>query len=190
VNRVLVASGEQDWETPPEFFAPIHKEMRFTIDVCAHKRNAKLKQWWGIEDNALARSWAGHTWWMNPEYNDLWSWTGKARREAIVSRGVALLPMRPDAWWHVNVLGPAGKLKGSWYCADSQWFWLAWERMTIGIHHVPFRIPFIRPGKPRTGAPFPSVLVYFGPRAERPRKPSRRQWPLDGLAPITWGMPS
>lgn len=38
-----------EYETPPEVFAKLHKEFRFTTDLCALKTTAKVPNYWGAD---------------------------------------------------------------------------------------------------------------------------------------------
>lgn len=156
------SSKEQDVATPAYFFNWLDLAFSFTLDVCALPINTKCRRFFSPADNGLAQSWAGEICFMNPRYKDLPQWIPKARFEAESNRAtvVSLLPMRPDAWWHKWVLGSAGKLRDSYFCPFSKVFWMLWERLTVGIHHVEERIVF--KGE-ESGAPFPSVVVIFDP---------------------------
>ena len=197
MNAVLLSSENNDWGTPRALFEGIHARFRFTVDAAAHSRNNRLARYWSPEDSGLLHTWAGERVWLNPPYDDLDNFVGKARHEATAhgtrsALVVLLLPNRPDGWWHAHVERPEGRLLRSWYCPDSRVEWLAWEGLTVGIHRWPSRIPFVRP-EGGTGAPFPNVVVIFVPRAEgrkhaRPRRAGR--WEGEGLAPLDWRAPA
>lgn len=137
---VHVMSLTIEHETPPEFFKRLDRRWRFTLDVCASRRNAKCPRFYTRKEDGLAQPWSGVCW-LNPPYGrTIGTWVQKAAEET--ERGaavvVALLPARTDtSWWH-------------------EWV-------------MPFaRITFIR-GRLKfsgmeNGAPFPSALAYYPKR--------------------------
>lgn len=96
-----------DWETPIVLFEIYHDRHRFTIDVAANAKNARVKRFFSREDDGLKRSWAGERVWMHPPHGDVAQWCEKAHKEA--ARGtlvVGLIPVRTDAdWWMEHVYG-------------------------------------------------------------------------------------
>ena len=100
---VHFSSEKMDWGTPRDLFEELHGEFCFSIDVCAHERNAKLPRYWSPDDDGLSKDWSGEVCWMNPPYGrEISSWMRKAHEES--QRGatvVCLVPSRTDtAWWH------------------------------------------------------------------------------------------
>lgn len=93
----------EDWETPPEFFAKLNWEFRFTLDVCARADNAKCARFFSPADDGLSQDWGSDVCWMNPPYGaEIPKWMAKAydasRKGATV---VCLVPARTDTrWWH------------------------------------------------------------------------------------------
>lgn len=136
----MMSAGRQDWETPPAFFAKLHREFGFTLDVCASPENAKCGRFFGREENGLAQAWGGVCW-CNPPYgNAIAKWVRKAywsaRRDGATV--VCLIPARTDtSWWHT-------------YCLDAE------------VRFVRGRLKFV--GAPHN-APFPSAVVIFRPGA-------------------------
>ena len=116
-------SKRQDWETPDSIFDPLNEEFGFTIDVCANDANAKCKDYFSEEDNALEQEWNGVCW-MNPPFGEQGKWVKKAYESsesgAIV---VCLLPARTNTnWWHeycmkgeVRFIKGRPKFKGAKY---------------------------------------------------------------------------
>lgn len=88
------------WGTPREVFAALHAEFRFTVDVAALARNAKLPRYWSPVEDGLRRSWAGERVWCNPPYSRIEPWARKAAERAA-EVAVLLVPSRTGtAWWH------------------------------------------------------------------------------------------
>jgi len=139
----------REWATPPELFAKLHAEFRFTVDACASVLNTKLPIFWSEVDNGLAQSWRGERVFMNPPYGrEIYAWTSKARDEVEVGGCplvVGLLPASTDlAWWHDDV---------------EDW---AEPRFLRG------RVRFLTGGPYRASGFFPSVVVIW------PKDESRR----------------
>lgn len=44
MNKALLSTGKNDWETPRDFFEELDKEFHFTLDPCASERNHKCKK--------------------------------------------------------------------------------------------------------------------------------------------------
>lgn len=130
----------REWETPPEVFAPLQREFRFTLDPCATVQNAKCPRFYTETMNGLAQSWAGERVFMNPPYGrEIYAWTRKARIEAMAGvLVVGLLPASTDlAWWHDDVIGHAE------------------------IRYLRGRVRFLTDGPYRASGFFPSVVVIW-----------------------------
>ena len=131
-------SKRRDWETPQFLFDGLNAEFGFERDVCATAENAKCRDFFTPEDDALAQRWEGVCW-MNPPYGrEIARWMKKAfesaRQGATV---VCLVPARTDTrWWHRYAM------RGE-------------------IRYLQGRLKFSRSGG---RAPFPSAIVIFRPR--------------------------
>ena len=159
IEKSKKKTGSRDhWATPQHLFDEWNREFNFTIDVCASKENHKHLRYWTEEDDALAMSWAGETWFCNPPYSQLYDWTYTARLETSdpTSSGVMLVPCSTETrWFHECVLPFA-----------------------VGIRLLRTRVEFIpsveyvikrrAEGKPETsGNMWPSMLVVYGKRLEK-----------------------
>ena len=135
----MFSSKTENWATPPELFAELHKEFNFNLDVCASNWNNKLPNYFTKEQNALVQEWAGSVF-MNPPYGrEIGKWIRKAYEESLKgSMVVCLIPARTDtAYWHDYVM------KGE-------------------IRFIRGRIKFIdKNGNSHQSAPFPSAIVIF-----------------------------
>lgn len=139
MTKGMYATGNTEVETPPELFELLHQEFEFDLDVCATSENTKCTRFFSPEVDGLIQNWQGVCW-MNPPYgNQISMWLKKAYEESLKGITVAcLVPARTDTiWWHD-------------YCMSGE------------IRFVKGRIKFL--GMPG-GAPFPSAVVVFGPRA-------------------------
>lgn len=151
MDQVLLSTGKDDWETPTELFAELHKEFDFTLDAAASDANHKLPHYYTEKDDALSRSWAGERVFCNPPYSRRTktnpgqeAWIKKAYCEA--KKGalvVMLIPSRTDTKaFHKYILGHAE------------------------IRFLEGRLRFEVNGQPRDAAPFPSMIVIFRPKEE------------------------
>lgn len=102
-HRVHGMSRRDDWETPPELFARLDREFRFTLDAAANDTNAKCARYFTERENGLAQDWGTNRVWLNPPYGRLISlWMEKAlRANRCGTTVICLVPARTDtAWWH------------------------------------------------------------------------------------------
>jgi phage N-6-adenine-methyltransferase len=136
-SKVHYMSQRQDWETPQYLFDGLNAEFGFDRDVCATPENAKCREFFSPDDDALAQRWDGVCW-MNPPYGrGIERWMKKAFRSAQDGATVVcLVPARTDTkWWHQYARrGEVRFLRG--------------------------RLKF---GCAKNSAPFPSAIVIFWP---------------------------
>jgi len=140
---LMFSSATDQWATPQAFFAEWDAVFNFELDVCADASNAKCWRFFSEADNGLYQDWAPNRCWMNPPYGrEISRWVQKAYNESL--RGatvVCLLPARTDtAWWHDYILPHAM------------------------VTFIRGRIKF---GDSKNGAPFPSAVAVFYPRASQ-----------------------
>lgn len=115
-QQVLVrgaTAAVDDRATTPEVFEPLNERFRFTLDVAASDRNAKVARYYTIEDDGLSKSWAGEHVWCNPPYSSVGEWVEKAWSEpdALV---VMLLPAnRTEQHWWQEMVEPYRDRPGS-----------------------------------------------------------------------------
>lgn len=138
LNRSLMTSNQEAWETPDDMFAALDAEFDFDLDVCADAANAKLNHYYDKQIDAFAQPWVGRIW-MNPPYGkEIKKWVARAHRAVETHEAevvVCLLPARIGSrWWVQHVLQ-----------ADE-------------IREVQGRLRF---KGALSGAPFPSVVVIF-----------------------------
>jgi phage N-6-adenine-methyltransferase len=140
-NRVHFSSMTDLWETPWLLFRQLDATFHFTLDVCALPENAKCKRFFTPEQDGLVQPWKGVCW-MNPPYGRMVGrWVQKAYDSAASGDAtvVCLIPARTDtSWWHRCVM-------------QASEVWLVAGR--------------VRFGHAKAGAPFPSAIVVFKPRA-------------------------
>ena len=132
-------SEKQTWETPKAFFDQINRLFGFTLDACASSDNAKVGNYYTVEQDALAQDWRGVVW-CNPPYGrEQVKFIQKAYDESVKhgSIVVCLIPARPDTKvWQGLIFAKANQ-----------------------ICFIKGRLKF---GNSKDAAPFPSALVVFG----------------------------
>lgn len=138
MNKGMLTSNRQDWETPPELFNRLDAIFHFTLDACAVQSNAKCARYFSPGEDGLSKSWVGETVWCNPPYGrEIGAWIQKAYEESKRACVVMLLPARTDtAWFHD-------------YCAKGE---------------ITFLRGRLRIGGMDSNAPFPSMIVIFDRR--------------------------
>lgn len=138
VNKGLLTSTTDDWETPTALFEELNREFGFTLDVCANEGNAKCSHYYSKEQDGLAQKWSGVCW-MNPPYGStIKQWMERAYQASMEGcTVVCLVPARTDtAWWHD-------------YAAKGE------------IRFIRGRLKF---GDSKNSAPFPSAVIIFRPQ--------------------------
>lgn len=143
----MAQATREDWRTPAEVVELLHVlwDGKPNLDPCAAPDPAhalakgNLAGPAGSPADGLERPWSGRVY-VNPPFGDLAAWMVKAVEEHELhgAEVVVLLPARTDTrYWHEQVAQ-----------ADAICFWRG-------------RMTFV--GAP-AAAPFPTALVYFGPR--------------------------
>ena len=59
VNKALLTSLTDEWETPQDLFEELDSEFHFTLDVCANAQNHKCAQYYTKADDGLKMPWGG-----------------------------------------------------------------------------------------------------------------------------------
>ncbi len=149
INAGLMTSVSGDWNTPESVLKLVRRFDAIRLDPRSNGGSivgAKVE--WSEEVNGLGQSWAIRgrgVVYVNPPYGrTIIEWARKIRREADAGvEVVALLPARTDArWWQQGE---------AFESAAAVCFW----RGRITFCCAP------------ASAPFPSAVVYWGPRALR-----------------------
>ncbi|EPC12611.1 Chaperone protein DnaJ [Lacticaseibacillus paracasei subsp. tolerans Lpl7] len=70
LNKGLFSSDKDDWETPQKLFEKLNDRYHFVIDLAATSKNAKCKNYYTVEDDALSKDWSkvNGPKWLNPPY--------------------------------------------------------------------------------------------------------------------------
>lgn len=145
--------GSDNWQSPDEVLARVRKVGWIELDPCTTKGNPTnaTSHVWAPDGDGLAFSWVDHlralpgrgisgVVYVNAPYSQQATWAAKVAAEARAGcQIISLVAARPDTrWWRRMV----------WDTASAVCFWSG--RLTFK-------------GAPSV-APFPSALVYHGPR--------------------------
>jgi site-specific DNA-methyltransferase (adenine-specific) len=133
----------REWETPPEVFAPLEEEFRFTLDPCATPANAKCPRFFTETEDGLIQDWGTERVFMNPPYGrEVAAWTAKAKAAAAAGAFVVgLLPASTDlAWWYTDIVGVGAE-----------------------VRYIRGRVRFLTGGLYRASGFFASVIVVWRP---------------------------
>jgi len=67
--KVMLSTGNDKWGTDPADFIVLNEIFKFTIDVCATAKSAKVETYWTEDDDCLKKDWRGRVCFMNPPYS-------------------------------------------------------------------------------------------------------------------------
>ena len=105
MDKVLLSTGKDDWETPLEFFKTLNKEFGFTLDPCCTIETAKCDKYYTPNEDGLNQDWEGETVYCNPPYGKKTktnpgciAWIKKCYEESLKpnTKVVMLIPSRTD----------------------------------------------------------------------------------------------
>lgn len=148
MNKALLTSKNQYWETPLDFFNKLNEEFSFTLDPCAEKSTAKCEKYFDIYDDGLSKCWGGNVCFVNPPYGrNLTKWVSKSCLESRKenTKVVLLIPARTDTKYFHEIIMP----------------------FASEIRFLKGRIKFAINGKQKDPAPFPSMIVVFDSADEK-----------------------
>lgn len=106
--------GNNEWETPIDFFLRLDQEFHFTLDPCCTKETAKCSKYYTKEDNGLLKDWKGEVVYCNPPYGrDLGKWVKKCYEEYHKGATVVMLiPSRTDiAYFHDYIYNKCSEIR-------------------------------------------------------------------------------
>lgn len=148
VSDVVFSSNKDDWGTPDWLFKACDDVFRFSIDAASSEDNHLLFGYYTQEHDGLKQPWIDSTW-VNPPYGRgvTGKWVAKAAFEATLDvTSVLLLPSRTDLPWFHDYI---------------------YEKPDVVTKFIRGRVKFVGA---KSGAPFPSMLVAFGPDAHQLEK--------------------
>lgn len=174
MNQALLSSAKHDWRTPPEILDLVRQLGPIRLDPCTTLDNpvgalffstaetdGLSVSWQRIGDNPIGSGLV----YVNPPYGRaLKPWSQKIWQEGSLRRHeiIALVPARTDTGWWQNYIA-----KGRVIC-----FWTGritfWAKHPETGEYGPAVIWSKKTQRwQKAPAPFPSALVYWGPRADR-----------------------
>ena len=139
MNKSLLSTGKNDWETPQDFFDKLNEEFHFTLDPCANEKNHKCEKYFTEKENGILQDWSGEIVYCNPPYSakEQDAWVRKCYEESRHATVVMLVPARTDTErFHKYILPNAE------------------------IRFLKGRLTFVGAKNP---APFPNMVVVFRP---------------------------
>jgi phage N-6-adenine-methyltransferase len=150
------------YATPPEVFDALDRAFAFTVDLCAERKTAKCRDWYGpgglLEDShefrRLPLSVDTQTVWCNPPYSQPNIAEFCVTCRALASQGhtvCMLVPYTPETGW-----------------------WREHASTACEVWSIYPRIQFILDGERKTGNPHPSALIVWTPWSDGP--PSVKSW--------------
>lgn len=201
IQRVMHSSDRVDWRTPPELFAALHREFRFTCDLAADRNAALLPRFFGpgsdVCEDALypGRRWTGRGF-LNPPYSvkraaewearepvssgrwfnpfKIENWVRKAYEESRKGwTGVTVIPFSPQTLWYRRYV--YGHTTGSQRVLVQEWRGHA----AVEERRLQHRVTFLRPdGTVALNAPGNTVVIVWRPNPGYvgPWGPVTRYW--------------
>ena len=139
MNKALLSSNSNEWETPMDLFNELNAEFGFTLDPCCTKNNHLCNNYYTKEDDGLSYDWTDEYVFCNPPYGrEIGKWVEKCATEKALS--VMLIPARTDTkYFH-------------------KWIY---NKPNVEIIFLKGRIKFLQNGIQGQSAPFPSMIVVF-----------------------------
>jgi site-specific DNA-methyltransferase (adenine-specific) len=152
LQKAMVSSKTNEWETPKWLFDELNGEFHFTLDPCATPTNTKCPRYYTKEQNGLVYDWKDEVVFMNPPYGgNTGKWLAKAWHDSL--RGaivVCLIVSSTDrSYWHDYIFP---------YATEVRW--------------LRGRITF---GDANSTAPFASAIVIFSNKRKE-GEPQKQQF--------------
>jgi site-specific DNA-methyltransferase (adenine-specific) len=143
IQKAMISSRTNEWETPQWLFDVLDNEFHFTLDPCCQHNTAKCGKHYTIMEDGLSHDWSQDIVFMNPPYGGRTGlWIQKAydecKKGSIV---VCLIVSSTDrSYWH-DIIFP----------------------FATQIRFIRGRIKF---GEAKSTAPFASAIVVFDNKHE------------------------
>jgi len=114
LQKAMVSSKDNTWETPWRFFNELNKEFNFTLDPCAQDETAKCEKYHTAETNGLNKDWSKDVVFMNPPYGgNTGTWIKKALDESRKGATVVCLIVSASdrSYWHDYIFPYAKEIR-------------------------------------------------------------------------------
>jgi len=70
MEKILLSTGKDDWETPSWLFESLNNKYHFDLDAAATEQNAKCSMYFDEADNGLKQDWTKFkSVFVNPPYS-------------------------------------------------------------------------------------------------------------------------
>jgi len=141
INKAMVSSKSNEWETPQALFDELNKEFNFTLDPCATDENHKCRKYFTQDIDGLKQDWTKDIVFMNPPYGgNTGKWLRKAWHDSLKGAVVVCLIVSSTdrSYWHDYIFP---------YASEIRW--------------IRGRVTF---GEANSTAPFASAIVIFSDR--------------------------
>jgi site-specific DNA-methyltransferase (adenine-specific) len=138
LQKAMVSSKSNEWDTPLDFFNELNKEFNFTLDPCCREDTAKCSKFYTINEDGLKQDWSKDIVFMNPPYGGhTGDWIKKAYEESLKGATVVCLIVSSTdrSYWHDWIFPFASQ-----------------------VRFIRGRIKF---GNSKSTAPFASAVVIF-----------------------------
>lgn len=158
-QKIMFSSDKQDWRTPNYLFEDLNREFNFSLDAASSDENCRCEQHYTEENSGLDKPWIHGSVYLNPPYNDCRTWLRKAYEESEHgTRVVCLVPARTDT--------------------------LAFHEYCMRAEEVRFIRGRLKFSESNNTAPFPSMIVVFGPNNSMNPKISTYQKGVEEPKPV------
>ena len=144
LQKAMISSKTNEWETPQWLFDQLNAEFHFTLDPCATLENHKCPHYFTIKEDGLKQDWDNEIVFMNPPYGgNTGKWLRKAWHESLKGATVVCLIVSSTdrSYWHDYIFP---------YATEIRW--------------IRGRISF---GKAESTAPFASAIVIFSTKRKQ-----------------------
>ena len=152
LQKAMVSSKSNEWETPQSLFDELNAEFHFTLDSCATKENTKCAKFFTKQEDGLKQSWENERVFMNPPYGgNTGKWIEKAWYSSMWGAIVVCLIVSSTdrSYWHDYIFPSACEIR-----------WLR-GRITFG--------------DAKSTAPFASAIVVFNGQKPQYQKQGYRK---------------
>jgi len=151
--HVSQATGESEWNTPPEYIESARKLMgKIDLDPASNKqaqKNIKAEVYYTKEKNGLTKPWAGNVW-MNPPYSqplvkDFCNTLVKKYNAGEINQACVLINNATETEFFQNML-----------------------KVCTAVCFIKGRVKFIDKNGEATGTPLQGqVIIYFGNESKK-----------------------
>lgn len=114
LQKSMVSSKTNEWETPQWLFNELDMEFNFTLDPCSTHNNKKCKKYYTIEDNGIMQDWSNDIVFMNPPYGgQTRKWIEHAYLQSLKGALVVCLIVSSTdrSYWHDYIFPFAAQIR-------------------------------------------------------------------------------